>query len=501
MIEVCQTCGGRIDLDRTACSRCGRAVLAPAVEERSGVATVESPPASGIISVEWEDLEGGPSVTSPEPPPLTIEWQDLLGEGPRAEGSGTLSGTTEQRVQEVLDQGAGEVVAAVDIPWSERGSAVGNPGAGGLRYVPASGANFCTTCGARLAGPSGVCPMCDGQSAYRAVSSPRGMVSAHTLAVNIAEEVKKRRWFTSALVAAAIINAALVAMVFGAFVGSWLGALAVIGALILWCLGSYFFYSRLVLSFTGARPPRPEEMARMGPMVERMAARAGIVPPTVRIVDDDAANAFAVGLRPEKATAAFSTGLLDLLTDDELEGVAGHEISHIAEGDTRRAVYAAALVGWAVIVSVITTIVAFFIARMAWGMAGHGGDNEEASDVLAGWLVAAFLAVFAVMVFVFTQIWVLVSRLTDVAISRQREWLADARAAGYTQNPLGLARALEKLAHTEVALAQGHKVAQSLCIAGDPRSRRTWENLFSTHPPIEERIRRLHAMADLRPPG
>lgn len=298
---------------------------------------------------------------------------------------------------------------------------------------------------------------------------------------------------TVVLIVAAVLNAALVALVLA--MSYWALGLIVLGVLALWCLGSYFFYARLVLKFTGARPPHPEEAARIGPMVARVASCTGIPSPRVMIVDDEAANAFAVGLRPEDAVVAFSVNLLSLLRDEELEGVAAHEISHIAGGDTSRSIYVAGLLGWAVFISIVMTSVSIGLAVGALHSVGSGGNREDSSSFLAGCFLTLFLATIALMVFVATQIWVAIGRAADLAISRQREWLADARAAELTGNPLGLAYALEKLSEADVVLAHGHRTAQALCIAGDPPTRKWWRDLFSTHPPIEERIRRLYSYA------
>jgi heat shock protein HtpX len=308
----------------------------------------------------------------------------------------------------------------------------------------------------------------------------------------IAEEVRKRRKLTAILVAAALANAALVALVLSAI--DWTLGVVTLVLLALWCLGSYLFYARMVLRLTGARPPTAAEASRLHPIVQRLSTRAGIPMPRIMVFDDEAANAYAVGLKPEKAAVAFSTGLLRLLDDEELEGVAAHEISHIAEGDTRMAIYVAGLLGWAVVVSFVSVAVAFGLAAGALS-AASGGDSRDSSGTLAMWLVGLIMIVVGIFVFVGTQVWVLIARGAHLGISRQREWLADARAADYTGNPLGLAHALEKLAHADVVLANGRRTAQSLCIAGEPRSGRWWKDLFRTHPSIEIRIRRLYEYA------
>lgn len=313
----------------------------------------------------------------------------------------------------------------------------------------------------------------------------------------IEHQVRRSRVLTVILAVVAVLNASLVALLAGGTDAKWTGTVIALGVLGLWLTGAYFYYARIVLRATGARPPTAAERARLEPMIGRLAASMNLPMPHIMVMDDDAANAFAVGSRPEQATVTFSTGLLKLLNDDELEGVAAHELSHIAHGDTRKALYTAGLLGWAVVISTIVSFLVFGVIAAGAAMVKGDDRDGDTEEKLASLFFGLFLIAGAAVAWIAGQIWVLVSRITDLAISRQREWLADASAARVTGKPLALAQALEKLNNANVTLTQGRRIAQALCIAGLPRARSWWRDLFSTHPDLEARIRRLYQYVGL----
>ncbi len=217
--------------------------------------------------------------------------------------------------------------------------------------------------------------------------------------------------------------------------------------------------------------------------------------PQVLVMDDEAANAFAIGRGPRHGTIVFTRGILGLLDRDQLEAVAGHELAHIANGDTRISILSAALLGWALLVSTIGTIIAMTLAVLGVGFLGGSGGSRDLTGLLTGLLFGIVLIATAITTWVLLQGWVLVARITDLGIHRQREWLADATSAQVTGNPRALAAALERLESATVTVTHGRRLTQSLCVAGEPLTGSWWRDLMSTHPASERRIERLMAMA------
>ncbi len=319
--------------------------------------------------------------------------------------------------------------------------------------------------------------------------SPGGVVAG------IEERISQNKIVTVLLGVVAALNVGIIIWLIGALSRSATATLVAVGIVVVWVLCAYFFFEATVLRSTGARPMTPADERYLLPIVTPLAAMLGIPMPRVQVIDDPAPNAFAVGTGG-RATVVFSTGLIGLLTYDELEGVAAHELSHIANGDTRLANYSAALLGWAVFVSVAVTVVAIGFGFGGVGMMTGGGDRDEDwTAVLARICVGIGIICAAIAAWVVAQAWFLISRITHLGISRQREWIADASAARATGKPLALASALEKLLGYDTTLHHGKMVAQALCIAGAPKSDRWWEDLFSTHPDTIERIARLRSFA------
>jgi len=233
---------------------------------------------------------------------------------------------------------------------------------------------------------------------------------------------------------------------------------------------SYYKGDKIILKITGAKPATKPKYTRLINIVEGLSIAAGIPSPKVYVIENPDINAFATGRDPKHASIAVTTGAIEKLNKEELEGVVGHEISHIKNFDIKFMTLVSVLIGLVVIVSNI-------FLRSLW-FRGSDRRNKNGILLLIG-LALAILAPIAV-------------KLIQLAISRKREFLADASSAQLTRYPNGLASALEKIKmHNEGKLQVSDAVAP-LFIA-EPKKKRL-ANLFSTHPPIEERIKRLREM-------
>ena len=234
---------------------------------------------------------------------------------------------------------------------------------------------------------------------------------------------------------------------------------------------TYFAADRMILSVSGAREAKKEEFPHLVNVVEGLSIAAGVPVPKIYIVDDPAPNAFAVGTSPEKASVAFTTGLISILNRAEMEGVAAHELSHIKNFDSRMATIAVAMIGLIAILSDLG------LRSMCWG--GRGGRERGGGG--------GALALVGLLIIIIAPI---VAQLVRLALSRQREFLADASGAQLTRYPEGLASALEKMKKTGTTVQRATDATASLYFA-NPLS---MGGLFSTHPPIDERIKRLREM-------
>ncbi len=240
---------------------------------------------------------------------------------------------------------------------------------------------------------------------------------------------------------------------------------------------TYSFSVKTVLSAAKARPANPHvrEEKLLIYKVEEMAIAAGLPTPKVYIQDSDNINAFATGKKPEESVICTTTGALKKLKPDELEGVMGNEMSHIQNHDILIATVTLAVVGSIALISEI------LFYSLFWGGAGRGRKSEG----------NAILLVLAILLVILAPIF---SRLTYLAISRKREYLADANGSRLTRNPEGLAKALGKIKlDIPKGKPKGSKTVAPLYIA-NPFKRQTLNSIWSTHPPIDERIRRLRSM-------
>jgi len=252
-------------------------------------------------------------------------------------------------------------------------------------------------------------------------------------------------------------------------------AIALVFSLLL-NFGSYWFSDKIVLAMYRARAVSEAEAPELYSLVHDVALRAGLPMPRVYIIPSETPNAFATGRNPEHAVVAVTDGILRIMNREELEGVLAHEISHVKNRDILISSIAAALAGVIMMLA--------HMARWAAIFGGVGGRDrdEQGSGGIIGLLLTAILAPVAAM-------------LIQMAISRSREYLADSSGAKTLGNPLGLASALAKLARAnEVAPMDARPETAHLFIV-NPLTGGSWLSLFSTHPPIEERIARLRAMA------
>lgn len=235
---------------------------------------------------------------------------------------------------------------------------------------------------------------------------------------------------------------------------------------------SYWFSDKLVLAMYRAEPIEEAEAPGLYRVVRTLATRAGIPMPRVYLIPSQTPNAFATGRNPERAAVAVTQGIIETLDERELEGVLAHELAHVKNRDVLIATIAATLAG------AIT-----YLAHMAQWAAIFGGrrDDEEEGGGAFGAILMAILAPIAAM-------------LIQLAVSRAREYQADATGARLAGQPLGLAKALEKLHRASQALPMQASPATAHLFIVNPLSGGAWLTLFSTHPPIEERMARLRAM-------
>lgn len=236
--------------------------------------------------------------------------------------------------------------------------------------------------------------------------------------------------------------------------------------------GAYFFSDKIALASSGARPISREESPRLYAVMERLAAKANLPVPKLYLIPQAAPNAFATGRNPRHASVAVTAGLLQLMNDDELEGVIAHELSHVRNYDILISSIAATIAG------AITWIAS--IGKWGLILGGYGGDRDREGG-LAG-LIMLFVAPIGAM-------------LLQLGISRQREYQADASGVRMVGHANGLISALEKLgAYNQRIPMNIPPTTSALCIVAPLNVRQTMAGLFATHPPLSERIARLQNM-------
>lgn len=241
---------------------------------------------------------------------------------------------------------------------------------------------------------------------------------------------------------------------------------------------SWFFGDKLVLATTGARRIEVrEQYPYLWNLVENLTITAGMPMPKLYVIEDAAPNAFATGRSPELASVAFTTGIIALLENEELEGVAAHELSHVQNRDTLYMVLVAVMVG-------SLSLMGDLFFRI-----GFGGRRSK--DNGGG-------GIFMILGVVFLVLSPIIGEIIKLAISRQREYLADASGALMTRYPDGLASALAKISANAQPLARSSTATSHLWIASPFGNSKKIASLFSTHPPVEERIKRLKLMGEAR---
>ncbi len=237
---------------------------------------------------------------------------------------------------------------------------------------------------------------------------------------------------------------------------------------------SYYAGSKMAMGLSGAKEIQKSDNPRLWRIVENLSITEGMPMPKVYIIDDPAPNAFATGRDPKHAVVGVTSGLLDMMNDSELEGVMAHEIGHVKNYDIRVSLLAFALVA-------VVSILADIMIRATWFRGSDNNNNSGALFMVAG-LVGAILAPIA-------------AALIQAAISRRREYLADATGALTTRYPDGLASALEKIGAYGSTMRRQNASTAHLFFA-NPLKAKSLSNMFSTHPPVEERIKRLRNMGN-----
>src|ERR1700719_2747178 len=270
----------------------------------------------------------------------------------------------------------------------------------------------------------------------------------------------------------------LVWLLAGFIIGEFGGGLstAIAGAIILGVLGiaaaaySYYFGAATVLAAVGAREADPQQYQQLYNIVQTLAIGDGVPVPKVYIVDDPSPNAFATGRDPRHAAVTVTAGLLQMMNREELEGVLAHEMSHVRNYDVRLLLVVTTMIGMAAL-----------IASAIW----NGALRFRSRNSQAILVVLAIGIIFTVIAFV-------VGPLMQLALSRQRESLADVSGVELTRNPVGLINALKKIAQNEKPLVKFNHAVAAMCIDNPTEHHGSFFNhLFDTHPPIEERIAAL----------
>ncbi|TSD05219.1 MAG: Uncharacterized protein Athens071412_417 [Parcubacteria group bacterium Athens0714_12] len=242
-------------------------------------------------------------------------------------------------------------------------------------------------------------------------------------------------------------------------------------------LVSYYKGDKIALSVSGAKPIKKEENPYVYRLVENLCIAAGLPAPKIYLIPDQAMNAFACGRDPRRSSIALTTGIVEKLENEELEGVISHELSHIKNFDIKLMTITAVLAG------VIVLLSDWMMRSFLWG--GNRRRGKEGGQIMA---------IFLIIGLILAILSPLIAQIIQLTISRKREFLADADAALLTRYPEGLARALEKISQSPPVQKASNATAH-LYIASPFGKKKSWlTKLFSTHPPIEERVNALRKM-------
>ena len=297
--------------------------------------------------------------------------------------------------------------------------------------------------------------------------------------INKFDEIRKNKIRSVILVAFFIVLIGILGALFGVYIGNtYTGLIFAVVLSIIYSLIMYYSGGNLILNMTGAKPVTKKEHPHLYHTVEGLAIAAGVPTPKAYVIDDSALNAFATGRDPKNSVVVVTTGLLKKLNRQELEGVIAHEMSHIKNYDIRLMMLTTVLVGIVVLLS------DFILRSFLWGAHGRRREAGNATAILI--LIGLILAILTPIV----------AHLIKLAVSRKREFLADATGALLTRYPEGLASALEKIkGDPDPLVDRANKATAHLFISTPFRREKGYvTNLFSTHPPIDERIKRLRRM-------
>jgi heat shock protein HtpX len=280
----------------------------------------------------------------------------------------------------------------------------------------------------------------------------------------------KRKTFF--IMSAFVVVFAAIGYAYGLYIGDFRSVYIIAAFAVVYSVISYFVSSKVALKVNGAKEITKKDNPRLYRTVENLSITAGLPMPKVYIMDDPAPNAFATGRDPSHASVAATSGLLEIMNDTELEAVIGHEMSHVQNYDIRVMMIVFACVS-------IVGLLSDFLLRMVW----FGGRDEDSDSSPIAMVLAIVLAVLAPIV----------ATLVQLAVSRRRELLADASGALLTRYPEGLISALQKIEQTGSTTRRQNSSTAHLYFA-NPLKGKSIARLFSTHPPIEERIAKLKEM-------
>jgi heat shock protein HtpX len=308
--------------------------------------------------------------------------------------------------------------------------------------------------------------------------------------INIYEAIDANKRKSAIIIIAFVVFITLATYVFsqafGAYYGYRTGGLGFVGIAFiisgLMSIGSYYFSDKIVLAISGAKPANRKRDFTFYTVVENLSIATGLPKPKAYVIEDTAPNAFATGRDPDHAVICATRGLLDKLTRTELEGVIAHELSHIRHYDIRLAGIVTVLVG-------LIALLGDMFLRASW--MGRRGSNRRGSQLDALFIILGLL--FAILA-------PIIAKLIQLAISRRREFMADAGAIALTRQPQGLISALEKISKDKEPLEVANKATAHFYIVNPFKGRshgalNRFSGLFNTHPPVAERIKTLKNMA------
>jgi heat shock protein HtpX len=303
--------------------------------------------------------------------------------------------------------------------------------------------------------------------------------------------ISRNKWGTALFIVLFSLLLGAIGIGFGCYFGWGWRPYVLFGlGVALYNLLMYFNSDRIALAVNGARPAVGEEYRQLHNVVDEVAIAAGMLPPSVYVIDTLVPNAFATGRNPQRSAIAVTKGLLQMMNREELQGVIAHEMSHIRNYDILLMTVVAILGGLIILLRDVF---------LRWGLFFGGGRRRRNSTGRAGGQAGLVLAVVSIVLAILAPLLVALIR---AAISRQREYLADASGAYILRNPHGLASALEKLAGTTLKLNTASNATAHMFIANPfAKDRRTATSRFASHPPLANRVRRLRSLTIPRDPA